>query len=247
MSRLGLNAGFNSPSKVRRHPRYFGCVPLISVLLLSACSIPGIRWQVTDTKGPPLTSGQSTKQVRRCDVVTAQSPWASNGGFSRCDIAFRSDDGVQISAFEVQRDVSASLALALPLRPLLQQFRAPGRASNGLPERYTLYVVALNPIVVVGMPNKPGEAIDSGPGWTKSFTAAEYYQSGQRYVVGSYFTVFYNTHPPVRNDSFFLVPSWQIASVPLSTEMQTATFSEKGITITLVQRSNTWQISGSKP
>jgi hypothetical protein len=234
-------------SKRHRHHWAFGCIALISAMLMCACSIPSVRWTATDVAGPPLASGKPTKQVHRCDVVTAQSPWASTGGFNRCDIAFRSDDGVQIDAFGVQRDISAALPRALPLRPLLEQFRSTTRGSNGPIERYTLYLVAVNPIVVVGIPDKPGDASCLAPGWTKCFAAVENYPLDQRYAQRSSFTVYYNTRPPVRNGSFVLVPEWQTTSMPLHTERQTATFGERGTTITLVQRENTWQTSGSTP
>jgi hypothetical protein len=223
------------------------CVALLSALLISACSIPGIRWEATETKGPPLASGQPTKQVHRCNVVTAHSPWASTGGFNRCDIAFRSDNGIQIDAFGVQRDISAALPRALPLRPLLQQFRSTTRNASGPIQQYTLYLVAVNPVVVVGVPDKPGDAYCSAPGWTKCFSVTETYQPEQRYSQPISFKVYYNTHPPVRSGSFVLVPEWQNASIELSTERQAATFTEKGAAITLVQRESTWQTSGSNP
>ena len=229
-------------SKSRHSPFAAGCVAVVSALLLGACSIPGIRWEVTEVAGPPLASGHPTKQVKRCDVVTARSPWASTGGFNRCDIAFRSDDGVQIDAFGVQRKIGEALPRALPLRPLLKQFRSTTRGSSSPIERFTLYLVAVNPVVVVGIPDKPGDRSCFAPGWTKCFTAIENYQLVDQYATPTSFTVYYNTPPPVRNGSFVLVPEWETASFPLSTEGQSATFNEKGTTITLVQRESSWQI-----
>lgn len=234
-------------SALRHHRSTAGHVAYISAFLLCACSIPGIRWEETDIAGPPLASGQQTKQVHRCDIATAHSPWASTGHFSRCDIAFRSDDGVHIDAFGVERDISAALPRALPLRPLLEQFRSSTRGAISPIERYTLYLVAVNPVVVVGVPSKPGDVSCFSPGWTKCFTVVENYQLDQRYAQRSSFTVYYNTRAPVRNGSFVLIPEWKNAFMLLSTEIPAAIFSEKGATITLVQRENTWQVSGSKP
>lgn len=217
-------------------------IALISVLLASGCSIPGIRWEATGIPGPPLATGEPTNQVHRCDVVTAQSPWASNGGFNRCDVAFRSDNGVQIDAFKVQGDISAALPSAIPLRPLLEQFPKEARSATGKINSYTLYLVALNPIVVVGVPDKPGDTGCFAPGWTKCFTAQEYYKLDQRYARRSSFTVYYNTSPPTRDGSFVLVPEWKSDSASLSTEKQVVTLSGNGKTIVLVQSGSTWQV-----
>lgn len=234
-------------SKLHRHRCNTGCVAVISALLMCACSIPGIRWEDTDIVGPPLGNGQPTKQMHRCDVVTAHSPWASTGHFNRCDVAFRSDDGIQIDAFGVQRDISAALPRVLPLQPLLEQFRSANHGSAKPFQDYWLYLVAVNPVVVIGVPKKPGDSFCSAPGWTKCFTVTELYQLDQRYARRTSFTVYYNTHPPIRDGAFVLVPEWQNASMPLPTERPTATFSEKGMVFTLVQRENTWRVSGSKP
>jgi hypothetical protein len=213
---------------------------LISAVLLSACSIPGLRWEDSEVAGPPLASGQATRQFQRC--TSTPSPWAPTGRSSRCDIEFRSANGVRVDALLIARDVSAALPRALPLRPLLQQFRSTARAS-GPTVGYTLYLVAVNPAVVVGVPEQLGDATFSAPGWTKYFAAQEYSEPNQRYSRPASFRVYYNTPPPVRAGSFVFVPEWQTESVPLSIEKQVASFSEKGTTITLVQRGDTWQSS----
>jgi len=232
---------------VQFHRCYTGCIALVVALLLCACSIPGIRWEDTDISGPPLASGQPTKQARRCDVVTSQSGWASGGAYNRCDIAFRSDDGTQIDVFGVQRNISEALPRALPLRPLLEQFRSANHGSAKPYQDYWLYLVAVNPAVVIGVPKKPGDPYCSAPGWTKCFNATELHRLDQRYAQRTNFTVYYNTHPPVRDGAFVLVPEWQNESILLPAERPAATFSEKGTTFTLVQRENTWRLSGSKP
>lgn len=231
-------------SQLCRHRYVAVC---FSAILVCACSIPGIRWEETDIEGPPLATGERTRQVHRCDIATAHSPWASTGNFNKCDVAFRGGDGVHIDAFGVQRDISAALPRALPLRPSLEQFRNSTHSLNTPIERYTLYLVTVNPIVVVGIPNKPGDRHCFAPGWTKCFTAVEDYRSDQRYAQRSSFTVYYNTHPPVRNGSFVLVPEWQNPSMPLPSENPTATFVEKAMSITLEQRDGTWRVSGSPP
>lgn len=230
------------PNSDRQHRRFAAaCIAVISALLLGACSIPGFLWEATEITGPPLASGQPTKQFNRC--TTTPSPWAPTGRSSRCDIEFRSANGVRVDALGIARDISAALSRALPLRPLLQQFRSTTRATSGPTIEYTLYVVAINPVIVVGVPYQPGEAPLSAPGWTKYFTAQEYDEPNQRYSRPASFRVYYNNPPPVRAGSFVLVPEWQTDSVPLSTEKQVTSFSEKGTTITLVQRGDTWQSS----
>lgn len=221
------------------------CIAVISALLLCACSIP--RWEDTDVLGPPLASGEPTKQVNRCDAATAHSPWASGASRNRCDVAFRSGDGTQIDAFGVQLRISEALPRALPLQPLLEQFRSVNHRSAKPFQDYWLYLVAINPVVVIGVPKKLGDRYCSAPGWTKCFTATELYQLDQRYAERTNFTVYYNTRPPVRDDAFVLVPEWKNDSMPLSAERPEVTFSEKGTVFTLVQRENTWQLSGSKP
>lgn len=228
---------------LRRHPSVACCW----AVLLCACSITGIRREETEIAGPPLATGQPTRQVHRCDIATAHSPWASTGNFNRCDVAFRGGNGVHIDAFGVQRDISAALPRALPLRPLLEQFRNSAVSSKGSVDRYTLYVVAVNPTVVVGVPNKRGDSSCFAPGWTKCFTAVENYQQDQRYAARSSFTVYYNTRPPVRDGSFVLVPEWNNPSTPLPSENPTATFVEKATSITLEQRDGTWRVSGAGP
>lgn len=213
---------------------------------MCACSIPGIRWEETDILGPPLASGQPTKQVHRCDAVTAHT-WGSGGTYNRCDVAFRSSDGTQIDAFGVQGSISAALPRALPLQPLLEQFRSANHGSATPYRNYWLYLVAVNPVVVIGVPKNPGDPFCSAPGWTKCFTATELYQLDQRHARRTNFTVYYNIHPPVRDGAFVLVPEWQTESMHLPAEIPTATFSEKGTTFTLVQREKTWRLSGLKP
>lgn len=217
------------------------CAAFISAVLLGACSIPGLGWEDSEVAGPPLASGQATRQVQRC--TTTPSPWAPTGRSSRCDIEFRSANGVRVDALGIARDISAALSRALPLRPLLQQFRSTTRATSGPTIDYTLYVVAINPVIVVGVPYQYWEAPLSAPGWTKYFTAQEYDEPNQRFSRPASFRVYYNTPPPVRAGSFVFVPEWQTDSVPLSIEKQVASFSEKGTTITLVQRGDTWQLS----
>ena len=230
----------NSDRQRQRHRFAAACVAVISALLLCACSIPGFLWEATDITGPPLASGQPTKQFNRC--TTTPSPWAPTGRSSSCEIEFRSGNGVRVDALGIVRDISAALPRALPLRPLLQQFRSTTRAS-GSTVGYTLYLVAVNPAVVVGVPEQRGDASRSAPGWTKYFTAREYDEPNQRNSRPASFRVFYNTPPPVITGSFVFVPEWQTDSVPLSTEKQVTSFSEKGTTITLVQRGDTWQSS----
>lgn len=234
-------------SKPRHDVYYSRCIAVVSVLFLCGCSIPGIRWEDTDILDPPLASGQPTKQVHRCDVVTSHSGWASTGHFNRCDVAFRSGDGTQVDAFGVQRNISAALPRALPLKPLLEQFRSANRGSSKSFQDYWLYLVAINPVVVIGVPKKSGDPFCSAPGWKKCFTATELYQLDQRYAQRTSFTVYYNAQPPVRDGAFVLVPEWQNESVPLSAEEPIATISDKGMVLTFVQRGNTWRLSGSKP
>jgi hypothetical protein len=228
----------NRPTLVR--------LPVVVGLLLSACSIPGVRWKDAEVVGPPLASGQPTKQVHRCDVVTAHSPWASTGHFNRCDIAFRSDTGVQIDAFAIQREISAALPRALPLRPLLEQFKnsTAGMKGSTLSENYALYLVAVSPAVVVGVPSKNGDLNCSGPSWTRCFTVVENDHVDQRYSRRSDFAVHYNTRAPVRNGAFILIPEWQGDSAPLPAEVQSAKFSHGGSTVDLVQRDGEWHVSG---
>ena len=230
------------PNSDRQHHRFATAfVAIISALLLGACSITGLRWEDSDVAGPPLASGQATRQVQRC--TTTPSPWAPTGHSSSCYIEFRSADGVHVDAFSVQRDISAALPRALPLMPLLKQFRDKTRATSGSTVRYTLYVVAVNPTIVVGIPEESGDSYYLGAMWKEYFLVRELDEPNQRGAQPAEFRVRYNTTPPIRPGSFVLVPEWQSNSVALSAEKQSASFSEKGTTITLVQRGDTWQLS----
>lgn len=234
------------PHSRQHHRCRTGCITVFFALFVCACSVPGIRWEDTDIAGPPLASGNPTKQIRRCDAVTHHG-WASGGTYNRCDVAFRSDDGTQIDAFGVQVDISEALPRALPLQPLLEQFRSANRGSAKSFQGYWLYLIAVNPAVVIGIPQKMGDPYCSSPGWTKCFTATELYQMEDRHARRANFTVYYNTHPPVREGAFVLVPEWKSDSMHLPAERSAVTFSEKGTSFTLVQRDSTWQISGPKP
>lgn len=230
------------PNSNRQHHRFAAaCVAVISALLLAACSITGLRWEDSDVAGPPLASGEATRQVRRC--TTTPSPWAPTGHSSSCYIAFRSADGVHVDALNVQRDISAALPRALPLMPLLKESRNKTRATSGTTVGYTLYVVAVTPTIVVGIPEESGDSYYLGAMWKEYFLAREHDEPNQRGAQPAEFRVRYNIPPPVRPGSFVLVPEWQTNSISLSTEKQAASFSEKGTTITLVQRGNTWQSS----
>jgi hypothetical protein len=217
-----------------------------AALLVSACTIPGIRWFDSDISGPPLASGQPTKQVRRCDVVTSQSPWASTGHFNKCDVGFRSIDGSHVDAFAVQREISASLPHAKELQPLLAEFRSTKLGSSKTKQDYWLYLVAVNPVVVIGVPRKPIDPYCSSPGWTKCFTVTDPFKGGNKYDRLTSFDVRFNTSPPITEGAFVLVPEWQIVSTPLTIDKLEVTIKENGLALSIMQRDNTWRISSSK-
>lgn len=222
---------------------------MVAAIALCGCSIPGIRWEDTGIVGPPLASGEPTKQIHRCDVVTASSPWASSGSFNRCDVAFRSVSGFQVDANRVQSAISTSLPNAIPLRPQLRLLKKTevSKASNAPRVAYALYLVALNPIVVVGIPAKGHEQSCFTPGWKACFSAVESLQPEDRYAQRSSFAVHYTSHPPVRGGSFVLIPESASDSVPLPIDQLVATIDVQGKKIQLVQRGNTWQIEKTAP
>ena len=109
---------------------------------------------------------------------------------------------------------------------------------------YALYLVAVNPAVVVGVPLTSGYGSCNSPGWTKCFYAVESRQLEQGSARHSSFVVYYNSLPPVRDGSFVLVPEWQTDSVPLPADRAVTTLGEKGKGVSLVQRNNAWHVSG---
>jgi len=219
---------------------------LFALLALCGCAIPGIRWADTAIPGPPLVTGEPTRQAQRCDIARGPSPWASTGGFPHCDIAFRSASGAHVDALKLREQISGALPRALPLRPHLEQFSDEyrGRLFKVREQRYALYLVAVQPAVVVGVPAQNPESSCTAVGWTKCFYAVEAHQTYRPY--GS-FSVYYTVRPPVRSGSFVWVPDWQSDSVSLPSESATFALTNGSFTIHLVQRGGVWQVDGQRP
>ena len=214
---------------------------LTTALLISACSIPGIRWSDTGIAGPQLANGQATNQFRRCDVHTAHSGWASTGHFNRCDIAFRSADGTHVDAPAVQNEIGASLPRATPLRPHLRQFAGAQTGQGANVERFSLYLLAVNPVVVIGVPKSKSDP-DCGAGWTMCLSVVEHYKLDHRNADRAAFAVYFNVAPPVRPGSFLLAPATKQDSTPIPTDASTHDFRIGTVAFTLLQQGGTWRL-----
>jgi hypothetical protein len=185
------------------------------ILMCAACGIPRINWSETDMTGPPTVAGESTKQFNRCDITSSGSPFSTSGGGIRCDHAFKSKTGVHVDFSQIGNEIGHAMTFSSHLRPYM---RKPTAEMTQVPRHSPelgLYLVALNPTVVVGIPAKNyGEGRCSAVGGRDCFNVTELYVQ-ERYAQRTSFGVHYKRLPFVREQSFAWIPSMKQDSIPL--------------------------------
>jgi hypothetical protein len=215
---------------------------VLLTLAFAGCGIPRFYWSETDMAGPPLTTGESTKQFDRCDITPTGSPFSPNGGGIRCDHAFKSKSGVHIDFPQLANEIGHSLTHSSHLRPYMYKPTPETTQSPRHSPQLGLYLVALNPTVVVGIPAKDyGEGGCSALGGRDCFNVAELYVQN-RYGQRASFGVHYKRLPFVREQSFAWIPSLKADSIPLPADGTEVVLAHPTGSIRLISSNGFWRL-----
>jgi hypothetical protein len=212
--------------------------------LITACSLRSPVWSESGQSGPPLAHGSPTRQVEKCDFAKIE---LFPAGGKACAYAFASKDGVMIPFGDVHQEVEKSLPMATQLRPLLRNYRAQYQKD---PKKWTpyptyrLYLVALRPTLVIGIPMNPDESGNCNAlGGQECFRIGD---PGER-AVGSFsgwsFGLYYSKLPPVRTGSFAYVPKWGTESVEIPVDRPRFSLLAGDQEIVLAQVNGLWQLA----
>jgi hypothetical protein len=208
----------------------------------AGCGIPRLYWSETDMAGPPLTTGEPTKQFNRCDVTSSGSPFSPTGGGIRCDHAFKSKSGVHVDFSQAANEIGHAMTYSSHLRPYMHK---PTPETTQVPRRSPalgLYLVAVNPIVVVGIPQKTyGEGSCSAQGGRDCFNVSELYVQ-DRYAQRVSFGVHYKRLPFLREQSFAWIPSLKGDSITLPADGAEAVLAHPTGSIRLIGSDGYWRL-----
>lgn len=210
-------------------------------LLLTSCSVRSPIWSDSGELGPPLTNGSASRQVKRCDMVRITM---SPTGGTTCQYAFQSADGTLIPFGEVHTEIGKSLALASQLRPHLQDFRKQYQTNPTKWVRYQnylLYIVALRPTIIVGVPVDSSSARCAAPGGSECFRISDPKGWSGHAFSGWTTGVYYSRRPPVVAGSFAYIPESNSESVELPADSHQVTLTVANNHFNLVSVNGVWQ------
>jgi hypothetical protein len=209
----------------------------MSVIVLTGCALTSPVWSDAKVDGPPLVGGGKTTVVQKCTYPVIQGFPASGSGIS-CAYAFSTGTEL-IEYWKLSEQINQALSLASPLHPFLKEFRKqyqPNAARYITYQRYKLYLVAVVPAVLVGVPITDKE-------WNScsgSFDTGCFYV-GSEETMDTH--IFYRQVPPVRPDSFWFVAESGMEAASLPDEAQSAAIAVRNLTITLKRDSNGWRLA----
>jgi hypothetical protein len=217
---------------------------LISMFALTSC-LSVKPWEEKG-KGPPLLTGEETVVMRRC--IQRSAAFNPRGYYTECDQAFRTPDKALIDTIQVSTSIGKKLPLATPIQSQLEQFRTSYPPNSKSPQKsYILYLAALRPAVVIGVPQQRGEYICSITRPENCFTVSEDLPSGSsKHASRSSFRVNFKEPPPIRDGSFVFVPDWDRSSTDLDTSKQSVTLTHQGQTIIVNQENGLWKVQLQK-
>lgn len=208
-----------------------------SVITLAGCAVTSPVWSDAKVAGPQLASGGKTSVVQKCTFSVIQGFPTSGSGVS-CAYAFSTGTGL-IEYWKLFAQIDQALSLATPLHPFLKEFRKqyqPNEAHYIKYQKYKLFLVAVVPAVIVGVPISDKEW-DSCQG--AFYTGCS--NVGSKETMDT--LIHYGQLPPVRPGSFWFIPESGMESTPLPDEAQSASIAFRNSTITLVSDGNIWRIA----
>ena len=156
-------------------------------------------------------------------------------------------DGTHTSFGELKTEVERSLALAPQLRPHLTEFRKQYQLDPIKWVRYPqyrLYIVALRPTVIVGVPATSTLSHECYTHISKCFTVSDprgWSESRQSFS-GWTGGVYYGERPPVVAGAFAYVPAANAEAVNLPAEQPEVILHLANREIKLVNTNGLWQI-----
>lgn len=210
-------------------------------VLFASCSVRSPIWSDSGEIGPPLTNGSTTRQVNRCDMVRVTM---SPTGGTTCQHAFEAEGGSRITFGEIYSEIGNSLALASQLRPYLTDFRAQYQKSPAKlvkHQNFLLYIVALRPTIVVGVPVASSSARCSAPGGSECFMLSDPKGWSGHAFSGWSTGVYYSKRPPVIVGSFAYIPESNNESVELPVDSPVVTLSFADRHFNLANVNGVWQ------
>ncbi len=226
------------PTQMPRLPMKLTVVLLTFVV--TGCGIPRLYWSETDMAGPPLTTGEPTKQFDRCDITRSEGLFP--GGGIRCDHAFKSKSGVHVDFSQIANEIGQAMTYSNHLRPYMYK---PTPETTQVPRRSPelgLYLVAVNPIVVVGITQKNyGEGHCSAQGGRDCFNVSELYVQ-DRYAQRVSFGVHYKRLPFLREQSFAWIPSSKGDSITLPADGSEVVLAHPTGSIRLIGSDGFWRL-----
>ncbi len=215
---------------------------ILSALAFTGCGIPRIYWSETDMAGPPVATGEQTKQFNRCDITSSGISFSPNGGGIRCDYSFKSKSGVHVDFPQITNEISHGMTFSSHLRPYMHKPTPETTQERRYSPELGLYLVALNPTVVVGIPAKNyGEGRCSAIGGRDCFNVTELYVQ-ERYAQRTSFGVHYKRQPFVREQSFVWIPSLKQDSIPLPSDGSEVVILHPAGSIRLIGSEGFWRL-----
>lgn len=201
---------------------------VLGAILLAGCAMPTSAPDI-EIAGPPLISGKKTKaEYSKCRSYIAGT---------HCEHSFWDGEGTVITTGELARQIVPSLALAKPLHPYIKAYQKqyqPNAASYIRYQRYKLYLVALRPTVIVGVPVKALEETCYG-----SFETGCFYV-GSKETMDAF--LHFGKLPPVRSGSFWFLPESGMESTALPDDAKSVTTHFNGIKIVMSQDGGYWRL-----